>query len=352
MPDGMTRARRVARRGCLGLAIAVVGVLALIGVVVVVHVFQIISEHRSAVPLPPLTLPAADGSVAANRLLFDSNRTGNYEIFSMSSGGSDVAQLTKDPKFDSWWPRPSPDRQWVIFYRTPAGSYDKHYDQTSLWMMNARGGGVTKLLPSGAYGWILQGHAEWSPDGRRLVMFGGSRLSPQIFVTDRWGRHPRQVTDRGGSNLDPSWSPDGRTIAFAGCPGRVCFPGDQEIYEVAATGGEPVRVTHDGIRDNDPYYSPDGSRIAWLSQTSSEGIAGTWNIRIAKPDGSQLRMVTDDNNINSRPEWSADGKLIYFHRLVYRAPDPHFGIWVIRPDGTGLRELTTGQPRAATYPST
>jgi Tol biopolymer transport system component len=352
MPDGMRRALRVARRGCLGLAITVVAVLALVGALVVVHIFQAISEHRTAVPLPHATLPATDGLVAASRLLFDSNRTGNYEIFSMSNAGSDVVQLTKDPAYDSWWPRLSPDRQRVIFYRTPAGSYDKHYDQTSLWMMNARGDGVTELLPSGAYGWILQGHAEWSPDGLELAMFGGSRLSPQIFITDRLGRHPRQITDRGGSNLDPSWSPDGRTIAFTGCPNRVCFPGNQEIYEVAASGGGPVRITHDDIRDQDPYYSPDGSWIAWLSQTSSAGIAGTWNIRIARPDGTLVHRVTDDNNINSRPQWSANGKLIYFHRLVYSAPDPHFGIWVIHPDGSGLRELTAGQRRAATYPST
>jgi Tol biopolymer transport system component len=347
----VTKRRSLLRRGCLA-AVIVVGLLvSTVVVIIAVGIVKAVTEHRKPVPLPPATLPQASAPLGTDRLLFDSNRTGNFELYGMRTTGTGVEQLTSDTRYDSWWPRLSPDRRRVLFYRTPAGSSDKHYDRTSLWMMNAAGGDVTELLPSGAYGWIVQGHAEWSPDGRRLVMFGGKRVSPQIFVTSVLGRQPVQITHRGGTNIDPSWSPDGTTVAFVGCPGSFCLASRTEIYEVGSNGGDPVRVTHDSIRDNDPYYSPSGDRIAWLSETSAAGIAGTWNIRMAAPDGSDLTMVTNDHNINSRPQWSPDGKEIYFHRLVYDAAQPHFGIWAVHPDGTGLRDLSAGQPGAATYPS-
>jgi Tol biopolymer transport system component len=348
------KAAQLLRRGCLGAVILLGVCVTLVIVVVAVFVIKAATDRRKPVALPPATLPAPSHPLPLDRMLFDSNRSGsNYEIYTMGTDGSDPKQLTEDTRYDSWWPRLSPDRRRILFYRTPAGDYDKHYDKTSLWMMNAAGRHVTELLPSGAYGWFRQGHAEWSPDGQQLTMFGGTRrISSQIYVTDALGHNPRQVTSRGGTNLDPSWSPDGRTIAFIGCPGSFCLPSHYEVYEVPARGGDPVRVTHDGIRDHDPYYSPDGRQIAWLSETSSAGPGGTWNIRIANADGSDARRLTNDHDINSKPQWSPDGKLIYFHRLVYDAPRPHFGIWVIRPDGTGLRDLTAGQPGASTFPST
>ena len=346
------KAATIVRRGCLGAAVVLGVCVSLVLLLIVVVFIKAATEHRKPVPLPPATLPPASHPVGLDRLLFDSNRSGNYEIYAMRTNGSAEKQLTDDTRYDSWWPRLSPDRKRVLFYRTPAGTYDHGYDKTSLWMMSANGGHVTELLPSGAYGWIVQGHAEWAPDGQQLAMFGGARISPQIYVTDVLGHHPVRITHRGGTNIDPSWSPDGKTIAFVGCPGRICYASRYEIYQVPASGGDTVRLTHDGIRDNDPYYSPDGTQIAWLSETSSAGLAGTWNIRAARADGSGVHLVTNDHDINSRPQWSPDGKLIYFHRLVYGDPRPHFGIWVIRPDGTGLRDLTAGQPGAASYPST
>lgn len=344
--------RPEARRWLIGAAI-VVGVLAQVAALLVLFVaVRVLHPSCPRAAVPVTSLSTTTSRVASDYLVFDSNRSGNYEIYSMTTGGREVNRLTNNSRWDSWWPQLSPDRGHILFYRTPAGVYDKDYHRTSLWMMNADGSHVEELLPVGAYGWNLQGHAEWSPDGTELVMFGGCGSSPQIYTTDALGHHPRQVTDRGGSNLDPSWSPDGRRIAFVGCPSSLCFPSRLEVYEVPASGGTPVRITYDGIRDNDPAYSPNGRWIAWLSETSDIGLSGSWNIRIAHPDGTGLHLVTDDHNINSRPAWSPNGQLIYFHRLVYDARDPHFGIWAIHPDGAGLRDLTIGQPGASTYPST
>ncbi|MFP5256685.1 MAG: TolB family protein [Acidimicrobiia bacterium] len=288
------------------------------------------------------------------RIVFDSDRSGNFEIFSMAADGSDVVQMTNDPAHDAFWARIAPDRKTVLFYRVPAGRHNERgeYQHTELWMMKADGTDPTLVLPRHAYGWNQHGHAEWSPDGGSLVMFAGRTTNPQIWVLDRWGRNPRQLTDEPGTNVDPAFSPDGRSIVYAGCPGRICFPSDQEIYVIPTGGDERVRLTDDGIRDHDPYYSPDGEAIAFLSQTADAGAdrpAGTWNIRLMEADGSGVRLLTDDEHINSKPAWSPDGRTIYFHRLVYGRGDG-FQVWAVDVATGVMREITAGERSLNEYP--
>jgi TolB protein len=278
----------------------------------------------------------ASGTVAlpTSRIAFDSNRTGNYEIFTMGTDGTSPQQLTSDPAWDSWWAKLSPDRTRILFYRTPAGTHDRDYKQTSLWVMNADGTGLTRLLANGAYGWQFSGHAEWSPDGAHLAMLGGPK-SPQIFITDASGANPRQVTSRPGNNVDPSWSPDGRSLLFVGCPVSVCTSQQYEVYSVNTDGTGERRLTNDAARDQDPYYAPDGHAIAWLRQTEP----AHWGIYVMRPDGAEQRGLVADLQINSKPAWSADSGAIYFHRLPLGRTS--FNIFRVNSDGTGLTELQT-----------
>ncbi|MGO9029683.1 MAG: hypothetical protein ACLQOZ_13755 [Acidimicrobiales bacterium] len=313
----------------------------------------------------PTVLPSSPTpSIAPGDLVFDSNRTGNYEIWTMNSAGGDEHELTHDPVYDSWWARLSPDRRTILFYRTPKGTHDRDYSKTSLWAMAANGTHPVELRPAGLDGWVFQGHAEWSPDGRRLVMFGGSRFSPQIWITDNLGGDPRAVTHRGGSNIDPSWAPDGLTIVFVGCPSSLCLPADQEIYTIPATGGEAIRITYDRLQDDDPYFSHNGLELAWLTKVSGGVFSvGVWNIRLipvvtagdqvtAAPGARPTYLIRDNGNaIDSKPSWSIDDKTIYFHRAVGGLKGG-FQIWAIDANGTNLRELSKGQGGSSEYPGT
>jgi Tol biopolymer transport system component len=314
----------------------------------------------------PSSLPLAGPAAATPRgnLVFDSNRTGNYEIFTMGPNGSAVRRLTNDRVYDTWWPQVSPNGRTILFYRTPKGVHDRDHSKTSLWAMSATGADPVELRPAGLDGWVFQGHAEWSPNGRQIVMFGGSRFNPQIWVTDSLGRHPSQVTDRGGTNLDPSWSPDGRNIVFVGCPQSFCTPGGQEVYTVPATGGTPVRITDDGFADYDPTFSHNGAELAWLTNmSSSPGPVGTWDIRtipvvrvgrngVTAAPGVKPRLLLPDISgvVNSKPSWSQDDTTIYFHR-GYGNLAGGFQIWAVNADGSHLRKVTAGQPGSNEYPS-
>lgn len=297
-------------------------------------------------------------TIAADQLVFDSTRISvNHEIFVMKTDGSSAARLTNDAAYENWWPRVSPDRTRVLFYRAPAGK-PEDYAQASLWVMNADGSGVTQLRAKGQDGWGMQGHGEWSPDGTRIAMFGSAGAALEIFVTDAGGNSPVQYTSRGGVNTDVSWSPDGKKLLFNGCPGTPCVPSSYEIYVMPAVPlAAPTRLTTDAVASYDPYFSPDGHKLAWLVNVdpAANVIPGTatslgrWAIRIADAAGGNASYLIDDGNINSKPAWSLDGQTIYFHRMV--PPDYRFKVFRIAPDGSGLRDLTAGAQGISEHPS-
>lgn len=337
--------RRRVKWGLIGGASAVA-----VTVVAVLVVVKLADRPASVSPSfrPPIGLSRSAEPLAPDRIAFDSDRSGNFELMSMAADGTDPKPLTRDQQYDSWWPRISPDGRTILFYRTPAGSHDRDFTLTSLWVIAADGTDLRELRPAGLDGWTVQGHAEWSPDGTKLVMFGGSRYNPQIYLTNATGQQPLARTDRGGVNLDPSFSPDGSNIVFVGCPHAICQELDYEIYRLPTTGGQPTRLTNDDIRDHDPYYSPDGRHLAWLSQLSTTGI-GIWDIRIAANDGANSHRLVGDDAITSKPQWTADSQRIYTHRIAPGATK--FDIYRIKPDGTDLHVITGGQPGNNEYPS-
>ncbi len=335
------------RRLVIGLLVAAVFLAA---VVVGVKVLSVLLERAPAVPAswrPPRSLPVST-PLSTQRIAFDSDRTGNFEVFTTGIDGSNPVQLTNDRRYDSWSPRLSPDRRTIVFYRSPAGTHDLDHSKVSLWAMSATGRRAVELRPVGLDGWIFQGHAEWSPDGASLVMFGGSRINPQIHVTDALGQNPRQVTDRPGTNLDPVFSPDGTRIAFVGCPEAVCHLADYEIYTIGVDGGDVERVTDDDLRDHDPMWSPDGSELSWLTSFGGSGV-GVWDVQIDDGGVDSPRRLFDDDGITSRPQYSPDGAYIYVHRIPPGGST--FQVYRVAVDGSSVTQVTRGQPGNNEYPS-
>lgn len=293
-------------------------------------------------------------TLANHQLLFDSDRADNrHEIYVMRTDGSCVTRLTHNAAYENWWPRASPDRTKILFYRSPAGDPENYFN-ASLWVMNADGSGQTQLVADGANGWVAHGHGEWSPDGTQIAMFGA--LSPthaEIFVTHANGQNPVQYTNRGGWNTDVSWSPNGSTLLFNGCVNpSVCAPANYELFAMAAAPlATAVPLTSDSLADYDAYYSPDGTKIAWLVNVNpaANGGIGRWAIRIATV-GQPATYLIDDGHINSKPAWSLDSQTIYFHRMV-PSEGYRFRVFSIRPDGTGLTELTPGATGNSEHPS-
>jgi TolB protein len=185
------------------------------------------------------------------------------------------------------------------------------------------------------YGWGVQGHAEWSPDGTKLAMFAGGAGNPQIYVTNADGSGARQVTARGGVNVDPSFSPDGQTIVFIGCPSKGnCRLPNNEVFTVATSCNRcttATQRTNNRFQDNDPYYAPDGTTIAWIQKTDSTPAFGVqWSLFRMNANGTNQQNLTNDANVNATGAWSCDGGFFYFHRLEWSQPQPQtFGVYRI-----------------------
>ncbi len=284
-------------------------------------------------------------SAAPNsKLIFSSNRSGNLEIWISELDGSKPLQLTDNKNFESWWPRVSPDRSKVLFYRSPKGTDESTYDEASLWQIDSNGENEIELIPQGEYGWSTQGIADWSPDGSKIVMAAAnSKNHWHLYITDSNGKHPSRISKRESLYLDPSWSPDGNKIVY------TAFPSDYngndlkhlEIFTSDINGDNETRLTNDKFRDHAPYWSPDGQWIAFETQVMPlYWLLGKWALRTVPANGGQTIELINDGHVNSLPRWNPDSTQIYFHRLRFRE-DKKFGLWRINADGSDLIKITS-----------
>jgi Tol biopolymer transport system component len=160
------------------------------------------------------------------------------------------------------------------------------------------------------------------PDG--TIAFG---RSGSVYVANVDGTGVRRL----GKGSTPSWSPDGRRIAFH----RYVRGRNSEIVVVDADGRNERRLTRHPAEDLWPVWSPDGKRLAFVSTRD-----GTWEVFVMNANGSGVRQLTHriaSTELNVTPAWSPDGRLIAFSST--RTPE-NPEIWVVRPDGKGLRRLT------------
>lgn len=247
---------------------------------------------------------------------------------------------------EEMWPRLSPDRRRLVFYRAPNAKTGEicRYTVQELWMANVDGTGVRKVFSNAQklelasrLGWpsegSLQGHADWAPDGRHVVMVLGHApsLGPlpllnqgetQLFVLDVDTGDLRQVTrrvdDQGrGVSSDPSWTPDGSSIIFVGCPDATPSCDDMQILSVPSDAKEAseTSVVFDapGRNGNDVYVSPDGKSISWME-------VGVLETKLFAAEFVPGREIQPEDAVlidahGGYANWSADSSQLIYTRL-------------------------------------
>ena len=106
----------------------------------------------------------------------------------------------------------------------------------------------------------------------------------------------RRLTDHSGWDGSPSWSPDGRHIAFVSH--RDEDDGNFELYVMGSDGSNLTRLTDHPADDWSPSFSPDGRHIAFVSERD-----GNSELYVMGSDGSNLTRLTDDPAGDWRPSW-------------------------------------------------
>jgi Tol biopolymer transport system component len=175
----------------------------------------------------------------------------------------------------------------------------------------------------------------WSPDGRRIAYTraepysNAPPASVQVITADGSGR---KALNPGQLSVQPDWSPDGRRIAFMSVTG----PDETgRISVMDADGSDVSQLADSPTSDSEPRWSPDGRRIA----VSAFGGAGNDDVAVIDAASGRLRRLTRGPGYEHSPAWSPDGR-----RIAYVKDG---AIHVMRADGSGDRALTRSRKDAA-----
>ena len=145
--------------------------------------------------------------------------------------------------------------------------------------------------------------------------------------------YKRQVklTFHKSADLSPTWSPNGREIAFTSDRG-----GRPQIYVMSADGSNVRRLTFEGEYNAAPAWSPRGNWIVYVCKLPDQGF----KLCRITPDGQKRVQITSGRKkeMDDSPSWAPDGRHLVFSST--RGGTSH--IYMVNMDGTGLEKLTSG----------
>ena len=134
------------------------------------------------------------------------------------------------------------------------------------------------------------------------------------------------VTRFAGMEVQPSLSPDGRSVAFV-----ANRDGESDLWVGLLAGESPLRLTNDPSYKYRPRWSPDGTRIAY-AQLNAAGMFDVW--MVPSLGGLPRRLITSA----TEPAWSPDGR-----SLVYSSLDTGT-VWIADAGGGNPRQVTPAEP--------
>jgi TolB protein len=244
-------------------------------------------------------------------IFFTAKRTMNKSIWEVASDGlGGVRQLTEDDRYNAMEPCVSIDKR-VVYTVAPSNAYTQdsmeqlYREDYYLWLRDYDGANATEFVAGRT--------AKWSPDGRKLLF---TKKSPDedrcIWTVDSNGANLTQLT----------WHPDNPPslgdvlFSIVATPPLVVYVAGQFLIGHCLLN-DPVVDLDKKIHDVDPTWSPDGKKIAFSSNRASaywERFFGSHNydIWVMNADGSGLTQLTTYSKYEGHPTWSRDGDIYFF----------------------------------------
>lgn len=231
-------------------------------------------------------------------IVYESNVSGNGDIWRLRVSGGTAEQLTTDPAFDTY-PYWTADGQGIVFESERSGN-------KAIWYLDLSASGATPVPVTA--GDENDASPASSPTGP-WVVFESTQdkvIGSDIWVINIDGTDRRRLTfgPEGSYARTATWSPDGLEIAY-----ETNASGESAIHVVPVAGSDAWQLTPTFGYEGHPAWSPDGSWIAFESTRD-----GAMNIFIVPADGGDLRQVTTEGGY--WPGWSPDGHFIVYGILA------------------------------------
>ena len=247
------------------------------------------------------------------------NNTYQINVIDTASGAT-ILEI-KDQSFNSspaW--SPESDRLAFISGRDEPSTGE-------VYAINLDGTGLTRLT----HNQTDELGSAWSPDGEKIAV----KVSyNRTYLMDADGADFHVLSTGNWTDLPESWSPDGRYLLLYS---QESSQADTElgIYDLHTASYTPL-TDHFYAR---AAWSPDGNWVAYAGWD----VQYDWDIFVIHPDGSGKKNLTHAlSNEDNQPVWSPDSRWIAFTSRnddIYN--DPNFDIYVVRSDGSRLKQLTT-----------
>jgi Tol biopolymer transport system component len=278
-------------------------------------------------------VPGKDGAIAFDNFSADN---ASQDIFVTHAGVGDLTDLTSTSDADDSDPAVSPNGKQIAFVS------DRSADGTNfIYVMSSDGSGVHKLGGGG----LEQESPTWSPDGKKIAFSrcsheqegGGQCTSGEIATISPSGKNLKVITKPSATvtvDAGPTWSPNGKTIVFQ----RRANFGDVTVWSVGTDGKKLKRLLDDQSQlDHSPSFSPNGKQLVYASDTE-----GNEALYLMNATGGHVHKlvegVTDPDDPGAQgegsesPSFAPSGK-----RIVYVAGGE---LWVVPIDGSSTTQLT------------
>jgi Tol biopolymer transport system component len=211
-------------------------------------------------------------------------------------------------------PAVSPDGRELVFLS------EKSQFAIEMFVADAQSGQVTKRISESAMDphidslQFISSAGAWDHEGKRFVSAVVTRSVPALSIVEvATGRVEREVPlPELGEIYNPTWSPDGKRVAFAALVGGLT---DLFVYDLKASKLE--RLTEDAYADLQPAWSPDGKTIAFVTDRYSSNLDslsfGNYRLALINPDTKSIAPLSAFGRVkNINPQWSPDSASIYF----------------------------------------
>jgi dipeptidyl aminopeptidase/acylaminoacyl peptidase len=249
-------------------------------------------------------------------ILFESNRGGSFQLYTVSAEGGEAKQITSistEANSGIW----SPDGKSIAFVSAVFPEFsDKQYQESDALNKKKQDDRDNSKVKARVFTQLLYRHWDsWVDDKRQ-----------HIFVIPAAGGDPRDVTPgendavptsstfSAGDDFD--FSPDGKELAFTTPPfptREQAWSTNHDIFTVNLASGERKQITTSLAADGFPRYSPDGKYIAYRAQSKPGFEADRWQLMLYDRKSGTTKSITTnfDSNVESMV-WASDSKKLYF----------------------------------------